>query len=65
MSKLWKALVILSVTLNFVGFAATGVLSSALLDAQWENLKLFHQLSSDQQALRRELHATTARLESK
>ncbi len=61
MSKAWKATVVLSVALNVVSFGAILVTVEALLDAQWENLSLFQQLSGDQQALRRELHAATAR----
>ena len=64
MSKAWKATVVLSVALNFVCFAAIAIIVDALIDAQWENLGLFHQLSGDQQALRRELHAATARFEA-
>ena len=64
MSKAWKAAVVFSVALNFVSFAAIGIMVDALIDAQWENLGLFHQLSGDQQALRRELHAATARIEA-
>jgi hypothetical protein len=64
MSKAWKATVVLSVALNFVSFAAIGFMVDRLIDAQWENLGLFHQLSGDQQELRRELHAATARFES-
>lgn len=63
MSKIWKATVVVSVLLNFVCFAAIAVIVEVLIDAQWENLRLFHQLSGDQQALRRELNAATTRLE--
>ena len=64
MSKTWKATILLSVMLNLVSFAALAVMADALLDAQWENLSLFQQLSGDQQALRRQLNATTARFEA-
>lgn len=63
MSKAWKVAVVFSVALNFVSFAAIGFMVDRLIDAQWENLGLFHQLSGDQQALRRELHAVAARFE--
>lgn len=63
MSKIWKVAVVVSVLLNFVSFAAIAIMAEALIDAQWANLNLFHQLSGDQQALRRELNAATERLE--
>ncbi len=64
MSKTWKATVVLSVALNLVCFVAIAVMTGALLDAQWKNVSLFQQLSKDQQALRRELNAATARFEA-
>ncbi len=64
MSKTWKATVVLSVALNLVSFVAIAVMTRALLDAQWKNVSLFQQLSKDQQALRRELNAATARFEA-
>ena len=60
MSKMWKATVVLSVALNLVCFAAIAVMADALVDAQWENVSLFQQLSGDQQVLRRELNAAIA-----
>lgn len=63
MSKFWKATVVLSVTLNLVSFVAIVLMADAQRDAQWENLSLFHQLSVDQQALRRELNDTNTRFE--
>ena len=64
MSKMWKATVVLSVALNLVCFAAIAVMADALVDAQWENVSLFQQLSGDQQVLRRELNAATAWFET-
>jgi len=64
MSKTWKATVVLSVALNVVCFVAIAVMAGALMDAQWENVNLFQRLSKDQQALRRELNAATARFET-
>ncbi len=64
MSKTWKATVVLSVALNLVCFVAIAVMAGALVDAQWKNISLFQQLSGDQQALRRELNAATARFEA-
>ena len=39
-------------------------MADALVDAQWENVSLFQQLSGDQQVLRRELNAATAWFET-
>jgi len=64
MSKMWKATVVLSVALNLVCFVALAVMADALVDAQWENVSLFQQLSGDQQVLRRELNAATAWFEA-
>ena len=49
MSKMWKATVVLSVALNLVSCVAIAVMVDALVDAQWENVSLFQQLSGDQQ----------------
>ena len=64
MSKTWKATVVFSVALNVVCFVAIAVMAGALVDAQGENVNLFQRLSKDQQALRRELNAATARFDT-
>ncbi len=64
MSKTWKATVVLSVALNLVCFVAIAVMTGALLDAQGKNVSLFQKLSGDQQSLRRELDAATARFDA-
>jgi len=62
-SKAWKVAVVFSFVLNAICFAAIAIMVDVVIDAQWENLGLFHQLSGDQQALRRELNAATAQFE--
>jgi hypothetical protein len=64
MSKTWETTVVVSVALNLVCFIAIAVMAGALVDAQWKNISLFQQLSVDQQTLRRELDAATARFEA-
>lgn len=57
MTKKWKAVVLFSLSLNLVCLVVVVDLGNKLVDAQLENLNLFLKLSSDQQALRRELNA--------
>ena len=64
MTRAWKVTVVLSVSLNIACFVAIGGIAERLVDEQAANLKLFMQLSVDQQALRRALNEATARLES-
>lgn len=60
MTKKWKAVVLLSLSLNLGCFVVVVDIGQRLVDAQLENLNLFLKLSSDQQALRRELNAAKA-----
>lgn len=60
MSKKWKAVVILSLSLNLTCFVVISRMTEVFVDAQQENLGLFMQLSGDQQELRRELNAHRA-----
>lgn len=62
MTKTWKAVVILSLSLNFFSFLAITRMSEAFIDAQRENLGLFLRISGDQQALRRELNQHRAEI---
>lgn len=60
MTKKWKAVVLVSLSLNLVCFLVIADVGERLVDAQLENLSLFMKLSSDQQALRRDLNAAKA-----
>lgn len=60
MSKTWKVVVMLSLSLNLVCLVVISRMTEVFVDAQQENLGLFMQLSDDQQALRRELNAHRA-----
>jgi hypothetical protein len=60
MTTKWKIFVLLSLTLNLVCFATIASLGELLVQAQAENLSLFHKLSVDQQSLRRELNQAAA-----
>ncbi len=64
MTKIWKATVVLSILLTRVSFAAIAVVVKLQNAAQWENLGLFQKLSSDRQALRRELNQAKIRFEN-
>ena len=60
MSKAWKIVIVLSLSLNLVCLVVISRMTEVFVDAQQENLGLFMQLSGDQQALRRELNAHRA-----
>jgi hypothetical protein len=60
MTKRWKAVVLVSLSLNLVCFLVIADVGERLVNAQLENLSLFMKLSADQQALRRDLNAAKA-----
>jgi hypothetical protein len=60
MTKKWKAVILVSLSLNLVCFLVIADVGERLVDAQLENLSLFMKLSADQQALRRDLNAAKA-----
>jgi hypothetical protein len=59
-TRTWKVVVLLSLSLNLVCIVVITRMAEVFVDAQRENVGLFLQLSGDQQALRRELNAQRA-----
>ncbi len=55
MGRIWKFLILLSLGMNLIGFSAQVVIVEKALDEMWAQLAALQRVSSDQQALRREV----------
>ncbi len=57
MSWFWKTLILLSLAMNLAGFGSQIVIVDRALTELWSQVGALHGLSSDQQALRRQVIA--------
>jgi hypothetical protein len=53
----WKTLIVLSLAMNLAGFGAQLFIIERALDEFWAQIAAMQGLSSDQQALRRQVNA--------